>query len=65
VSSERTEEETPLNLLRLDELQVELFVTAFTITGNIDESLKRAGANARYRAHARRVIQERGLRKRA
>ena len=49
---------------RLSDLQIELFVTAYQITGNIDESLAHAGANTRYREHAREIIRERNLRKR-
>jgi len=48
---------------RLDSIQVEIFVTAYELTGNIDESLRRAGVNTRYREHARVIIRERGLRR--
>ena len=49
---------------RLDNLQIELFATAYQITGNMDRSLERAGANTRYREHAREIIRERNLKKR-
>jgi hypothetical protein len=49
----------------LNEIQTAMFVVAYKITGNMDESLKRAGANTRYREHARQLIQERNLRKQA
>jgi hypothetical protein len=48
---------------RMSPLQVELFVTAYRLTGNIDESLKQAGVNTRYRDHARLIIQQRHLKK--
>jgi hypothetical protein len=48
----------------LDPLQVELFVTAYEITGNMDKSLERAGANTRFREHARQIIRERNVKKR-
>ncbi len=47
----------------LDRVQIEIFATAYELTGNIDESLKRAGVNTRYREHARVIIRERGLRR--
>jgi hypothetical protein len=48
---------------RMSPLQEELFVTAYRLTGNIDESLKKAGVNTRYRDHARLIIQQRNLKK--
>lgn len=47
----------------LDSVKVELFTIAYKITGNIDESLKQIGVHTGYRAHARKIIAERGLRK--
>ena len=43
-------------IYRLDNLQIELFATAYQITGNMDRSLEHAGANTRYREHAREII---------
>lgn len=47
----------------LDSVKVELFTIAYKITGNIDESLKQIGVHTGYRAHARKIIAGRGLRK--
>jgi len=47
----------------LNNLQVEIFCVAYEVTSNIDESLRKAGAHTGYRAHARQIIAERGLRK--
>ena len=51
-------------IYRLDNLQIELFATAYQITGNMDRSLEHAGANTRYREHAREIIRKRNLKKR-
>jgi hypothetical protein len=47
----------------LDTVKIELFTVAYRITGNIDESLKYASAHTGYRAHARQIIVERGLKR--
>lgn len=47
----------------LDSVKTELFIVAYKITGNIDESLKYAGAHTGYRAHARQILVERGLKR--
>lgn len=47
----------------LDNIKSEMFEVAYRITGNIDESLKQIGVHTGYRAHARKIIAERGLRK--
>ena len=47
----------------MSDLQVELFAVAYKLTQNIDESLKNAGCNTRYRQHAREIISARNLRK--
>jgi hypothetical protein len=59
-----TQDERAAARYRLDTLQIELFATAYQITGNIDLSLEHAGANTRYREHAREIIRERNLKKR-
>lgn len=43
--------------------QAEMFVLAYKITGNIDKSLEQIGVHTGYRAHARKIIADRGLRK--
>jgi len=55
---ERTQENAKY---RLDNIQLELFCVAYSLTGNIDESLKKAGAHTGYRVHARQIIAERSL----
>lgn len=47
----------------LDTIKAEMFVLAYKITGNIDKSLEQIGVHTGYRAHARKIIAERGLRK--
>ena len=48
---------------RLSNLQIKLFLVAYEETGNRDESLRMAGANTRYRDHAREILREHGLSK--
>jgi hypothetical protein len=64
VDASRERTAGPLASQLLDPLQVELFVTAYEITGNMDKSLERAGANTRFREHARQIIRERNVKKR-
>jgi hypothetical protein len=60
-----TEEERTVGYSLLDAAKVERFAMAYEITGNVDESLRRAGSNTRYREHARAIIKERSLKKQA
>ena len=59
-----TQDERTPDYPLLNKLQVELFATAYELTGNMDRSLEAAGANTRYREHARQIIRERNLKKR-
>jgi hypothetical protein len=58
-----TQDECTTDYPLLSDLQIELFTTAYQITGNIDRSLEHASANTRYREHAREIIRERNLKK--